>query len=604
MFAVDQLILLGAVLLLAGILSSKISARLGLPVLVLFILVGMLAGEDGVGRIEFDNYPLAHGIGTLALAIILFDGGLRTPLASIRRAWGPAFVLATLGVALTAAITGWAASWILGIPILYGLLLGSIVGSTDATAVFTLLRTGGLRLRRRLGATLEIESGANDPMAILLTIALVQLILGTGQTDVSLAVFFLKQLGIGGLIGLAFGRAGAILINRIELGAAGLYPVLAAVCGLLAYAVAAVMGGSGFLSVYFAGVVLGNSNIVMRRGTLLFHDGFAWVSQMVMFMLLGLLSAPRELVAVAREGLLIAAVLFFVARPAMVLITMLPFRFRLTELVFLSWAGLKGAVPIVLATYPLLFGIPDVMLLFNLVFFVVLVSAVTQGWSLRPLAEWLGVQRPLESEPAVALELDSLRHVEGDIVDYTVSPNSQAAGRRLRELALPEGAVVALIVRSERIIPPRGSTRILPGDHLFVLLRPETHALVDFLFRGGDEGVDRPCLEAEFPLEGTATAADLRDFYGVEIDAPGHATLDQILRERLGRYPEVGDGVCAYPMRLRVREMIDDRIEWVGLSLAEECEADTPAGEREQDAIGEEHEADVPEKDDRTGASE
>lgn len=573
MFLVDRLILVGAILLLVGILSSKLSTRVGLPVLVLFIAVGMLAGEDGIGRIEFDNYVLAHGIGTLALAVILFDGGLRTPVPSIRLAWKPAFLLATVGVALTAAVTGWAASWMLGLPILYGLLLGSIVSSTDAAAVFSILRSGGMHLRRRLNSTLEIESGSNDPMAVLLTLGLVQLIMGTQQSSAGLFVFFIQQLVLGAVAGLVIGKLSVMLINRIHLGAAGLYPVLAAVCGLLAYGAAAIIGGNGFLSVYIAGIILGNSRIVFQRGTLLLHDGFAWIAQMVMFIMLGLLSTPSDLITVAPAGFLLALVLIFVARPAMVLVTMIPFGFRIGELAFLAWAGLKGAVPIILATYPLMFGVPDATLLFNLVFFVVIVSAIAQGWSLRLMAERIGVQGPALPQPPIALEISSLRHVEGDIVDYSVVDTTRAAGRRLRELALPGGAVVALITRDTQIIPPRGSTEILPGDHVFIVLRPETRSLVDHLFRSGDDAGTELTLDMEFPLQGSTTVADLRDFYGMEIDAADQTTLDQVLHERLGRYPEVGDTVITGAVSLRVREMIDNRIEWVGLSVAKGDEA-------------------------------
>jgi potassium/hydrogen antiporter len=569
MMPVDQYLLVGAVLLLVGIVSSKLSTRVGVPVLVLFLAIGMLAGEDGVGGIEFDNYSLAHGIGTLALAIILFDGGLRTPMAAIRLAWKPASVLATAGVALTAAITGGAASLILGLPILYGLLLGSIAGSTDAAAVFSILRSRGLHLRRRLEATLEIESGSNDPMAILMTIALIQIILAGEASGWGLALFFVRQMGVGAVVGILVGRAAALLINRIELDAAGLYPVLAAVGGVLAYASAASLGGSGFLSVYVAGIVVGNARTIFQRGTFLFHDGFAWIAQMVMFIMLGLLSTPSQLVRFAPEGLLIAVVLTVVARPVAVLALLLPFRFRPAELAFLSWAGLKGAVPIILATYPFIFAVPQAETIFNVVFFVVLVSAVTQGWTLRFVAQRLGVQGPPRPEAPVALEITSLRHIDGDIVDFTISDVSRAAGRRLRDLALPEGAVVALITRDDEIIPPRGSTQIQSGDHVFVVLRPETRPLVNRVF-GSRVGTDIPVpLPAEFPLQGTATVEDLREFYGIELDAPADCTLDRILRDRLRGEPEPDDVVRVGMVCLRVRDMTDDRIEWVGLSIVD-----------------------------------
>lgn len=575
MFLIDNLILSGAVLLLVGILSSKFSARLGLPVLVLFLAVGMLAGEEGIGGIEFEDFGVAHAIGTLALAVILFDGGLRTPLRSLRGAWKPALVLSSVGVVLTAAITGIAATWILGLSLLEGLLLGAIVGSTDAAAVFSILRSRGLHLRRRLAATLEVESGSNDPMAVLLTIALIELLTGQAEVGLGLAVFLFLQVGLGSVIGYGVGRAGSAIINRIELDAAGLYPVLTAVIGLVAFGLSASLGGSGFLSVYIAGIVLGNSRLVFQRGTLVLHDGFAWISQMVMFIMLGLLSFPSQLVAVAPQGLLIAAVLILVARPLMILLTMLPFRFRPRELVFLSWAGLKGAVPIILATYPLIFGVTEGVLLFNLVFFVVLVSAVSQGWSLRYVADFLGVQGPERPEPPIALEISSVRHIDGDIVDYTVNARSRAAGRRLRELALPEGAVVGLIARDTAIIPPRGSTEILPGDHVFVVMRPESRALIDRVFGSRDEPNGQvSALPGEFPLQGWTTIADLCDFYGIRLEGPGNATLDDLLRERLGPLAEVGESVTLGGITLCVREIAGDRIEWVGLSIAAEANRD------------------------------
>jgi potassium/hydrogen antiporter len=454
------------------------------------------------------------------------------------------------------------------VPILYGMLLGSIVGSTDAAAVFSILRSRGLHLRRRLEATLELESGSNDPMAVLMTLALIQLIMGEGQGDYrTLALFFLQQMGLGAVVGLVVGRAGAALINRIHLDAAGLYPVLAAVCGLLAYSLAAFVGGSGFLSVYVAGIVVGNARTIFQRGTFLFHDGFAWIAQMVMFIVLGLLSTPSELLKVAPEGLLIAVVLTLVARPLAVVALMLPFRMGTAELTFLAWAGLKGAVPIILATYPLLFGVPDAMLLFNVVFFVVLVSAVTQGWTLRPLAERLGVQGTPRPGPAVALEITSLRHIEGDIVDFTVSDTSRPAGYQVRDLSLPEGAVIALLTRNNEIIPPRGSTRILPGDHVFVVLRPETRPLVDRIF-GTRAGSEPPLdLPPELPLQGSATVADLQEFYGIQVAAPGSTSLEEIIGDLLGDDPQVGDVVNVGPVRLRVREMTGEHIDWVGLSV-------------------------------------
>src|SRR5690606_688158 len=477
MFAVDRILLIGSILLLLGIASSKFSARVGLPVLVLFLAIGMLAGDQAIGGIAFENYTLAHGIGTVALALILFDGGLRTSMASIRAAAGPAIVMATAGVLVTALVTGLAASYFLGLSVLEGMLLGSIVGSTDAAAVFLVLRSKGVNLRPRLAATLEVESASNDPMAIFLTIGIIQILLGEVEPGFELIRLFIVQMGVGAVVGLLLGKATVWTINRVNLDAAGLYPVLTAAAGLLCFGVAAALGGSGFLAIYLAGIVIGNHRIVFQRGILLFHDGAAWLSQIVMFVLLGLLSFPRRLLDIAPEALLISAVLIFVARPVASALFLAPFRFTMRELVLLPWVGLQGAVPIVPATFPPLFGVPNATTFCDVTFVVVLVSATLQGWGLPPIATALGLQVPLEPEPPVMLEITSLRDVDADIVEYGVTPDSRAAGRRLRELALPDGVVVAMVSRAQHIIPPRGSTRIEPGDHVFVVLQPGARAL-------------------------------------------------------------------------------------------------------------------------------
>lgn len=479
MFLVDKLILLGAVLLVIGIVSSKFSQRLGLPVLVLFIGVGMLAGEDGFGRIAFDNFAAAHAIGTVALAIILFDGGLQTRTASLRAAWKPAAVLATLGVLATAAITGFAASAILSLPLVEGMLLGSIVASTDAAAVFSVLRSQGLHLRRRLAATLEIESGSNDPMAIFLTLGLIQLLTGRADSAWDLAALFVSQMGVGAGVGLGVGWLTVRVINGINLNAAGLYPVLAGACGFVAFGLAALLGGSGFLSIYLAGIVVGNSRIVFQRGTFLFMDGLAWIGQIAMFVVLGLLSTPSELVKVAGAGLLVSAVLIFVARPLAVVPLLWPFGYSWREQVLIAWVGLKGAVPIILATFPLLFNLPNGRLLFDVVFFIVLVSAVLQGWTLPFFAERLGLHEEKSPGPAASLELVALREVDADVLDYVVAPGSWLAGRMVKNLRLPEGAVLAMIARGSTLVAPRGGTDFRPSDHLFVIARQNTRAALE-----------------------------------------------------------------------------------------------------------------------------
>jgi len=567
LFLIDQLILVAGLLLALGIVSSKFSARLGLPVLVLFLGLGMLAGSEGLGGISFEDYGLAHGIGTIALAIILFDGGLRTPMDAIRVAWRPSLLLATVGVLITGGITGYAASVILDIPIMEGLLLGSIVASTDAAAVFSLLRSAGVHLERRLAATLEIESGSNDPMAIFLTVALIEILLGNMELGTATLGLFALQMGVGTIVGLGVGWLAVRAINRINLEAAGLYPLFTGACGMLAFGIAANLGGSGFLSIYLAGIVLGNSRVVFHRGTLVFHDGLAWAGQITMFVVLGLLSFPSELISVAGPGLAIAGVLVFVARPLASIPLLLPFGFNLREITLISWVGLKGAVPIILATYPLLFGLPSGPLIFNVVFFTVIVSAIMQGSSVPFLANRLGLEEKPESTPPVTLEITSLRDVDADIVEYSVAPEARVANKRLRQMSLPEGVVIAMIARGDDLIPPRGSTEILPGDHVFVVLRPDTRTLVDRVFARGTPDEHQLPPMVEFPLVGSTAVEDLHEFYGIEMDAEPTLTLDDVIRAALDGEVRVGSTISVGGVFLHVREVIDGVVTSVGLAI-------------------------------------
>lgn len=484
MFWIDDAMLVAGTLLLLGVVTSKISARYGVPMLVLFLGLGMLAGSEGLGGIEFEDYELAHAVGSLALAIILFDGGLGTTFASITNAWKPSLVLATLGVLITSLITGLAASWILGIPLLNGLLLGSIVGSTDAAAVFSVLRTGGFALPAKLGSTLEIESGSNDPMAIFLTVGIIELLTKEVGWGGGLILLFVKQMVLGGMIGIALGHVAVWVTNRMNLDTAGLYPLLATGMALLTFGLAAYLGGSGFLAVYLAGIVIGNNRVVFKKGTLLFHNALAWLAQIAMFIVLGLLSFPSSLLAVGWKALAIAVVLILVARPIAVAACMLPFRFRWNEMALASWGGLKGAVPITLATFPLLFDLDDAQLVFDVVFFVVVVSALVQGWSLPWVAKKLDLDEPMPGSPPVQLEIHSLRHVEGDILDYTIEPDSPADGKKVSELGLPDGVTIALIARNDSFVPPRGSTIISNGDHVIVVVKSGAGDGLDAIFCG------------------------------------------------------------------------------------------------------------------------
>ncbi|MGL6132594.1 MAG: potassium/proton antiporter [Prochlorococcaceae cyanobacterium] len=537
--SINAVILAAALLLLLGIASSKFAARLGMPVLVLFLGVGMLAGSEGLGRIPFENYALANSLGSVALALILFDGGLRTPLDALALAWRPALSLSTVGVLLTSALTGLAASWVLELPLPQGLLLGSIVGSTDAAAVFSVLRTSGLKLPDRLTATLEVESGSNDPMAIFLTLALVGMIVGDTGSPTDLALLFLVQFGVGGLVGVGVGRLAAWAINRINLNYPGLYPLLALSFALLAFGLAAVLQGSGFLAVYLAGIVLGNSTIVFRAGIFLFHDAVAWLSQIALFVMLGLLSFPSRLLAVAEEGLLIALVLTVLGRPLAVAVSLLPFRFRPRELTLLSWVGLKGAVPITLATFPLMAGVPQSQIIFNAVFFVVLISAITQGWSLPVVARWLRLGRPADPTPALSVEINALRQVDGDIVDYTVQPQARVAGQQLCDLPLPNGVLVSLILRGRSLIMPRGSTALLPGDHVFMALRSRLQPLIDRLFEQQDSTPPPLPAGVAMVFRGASTVGELERFFAITLPAPPEDCLSTLLRD--GSQRQLGD---------------------------------------------------------------
>lgn len=567
MFVIDQLILLAAVLILFGVISSKLSARLGLPLLVLFLIVGMLAGEEGIGGIVFDNAETAHALGTLALALILFDGGLKTPVSAIRKVWKPASALATVGVLGTALITGLAAAYILKLPLLEGLLIGAIVGSTDAAAVFSLLRNAGVYLSKRLQATLEIESASNDPMAIFLTIGLLEILVNDMKPGTGLLMLLASQMGVGAVVGLVVGGLSVQLINRIRLTASGLYPVMVTACGLLAFGIAANLNGSGFLAIFIAGVVIGNSRFVYQRGTFMFNDGLAWLSQITMFVVLGLLVNPTMLLTVWVEGLAIAAVLVLVARPLIVWPILAVFGFNRREITLVSWVGLRGSVPIILAIFPLIFGLPNAGLIFNVVFFVVLISATIQGSTLPLVARKLGLTEAPPIIPAATLTITSLDDVDADIVEYTLTDNARAAQRRLSQLALPEGTVVAMITRNKAVITPRGSTLLHGGDHLFLVLKPQTRPFVDSVFSTETDDHTRPALpKRELLLKGTTRLEDIKHSYGLNLIGNPKTTLDELMRDLLGNeQPRVDCAANNNDVRLRITDMVGLRIATVGL---------------------------------------
>lgn len=570
MFQVDHLILLAAILILVGIVSSKLSARLGLPVLVLFLVIGMLAGESGVGGIAFDNPAGAHALGTLALAMILFDGGLQTPTSSIKKVWKPASLLATFGVLITAVITGLAAAYILDLPLLEGLLLGAIVGSTDAAAVFSLLRNAGIHINKKLKYTLEIESASNDPMAIFLTVGLLEILVNGMQPGVGLLELFVLQMGVGALVGLGVGWASVKIINRIHLVASGLYPVMVAACGFLSFGISANVGGSGFLAIFLTGVVIGNHRIVFQRSTFLFHDGLAWLSQIMMFVVLGLLINPLSLLDVWLEGLIIAAVLILVARPIAVIPIMRLFGFNARETTLVAWVGLRGSVPIILAIFPLMFGLEGAELIFNVVFFVVLISATIQGTTLPLVARRLRLTEKPPALSAASIEITAIEEVDADIVEYTLSEHPRAAGRRLSQMALPDTTVVAMITRGKDVIPPRGSTTLMAGDHLFVVLRPETRPFIDCVLSDAVDDISSELPDQELKLKGSTKIDDLHHSYGLLIqEEDQHMTLDSLLRNTLAGQPNAGDSMQIEGLTLAVLETLGGRITTVGLTVQE-----------------------------------
>jgi len=385
------------------------------------------------------------------------------------------------------------------------------------------------------------------------------------QPGIGLLQLFFQQMGVGALAGLGVGWASIKLINRIQLAASGLYPVLVAACGLFAFGLAANLGGSGFLAVFLAGVVIGNNRFVFQRSTFLFHDGLAWLSQITMFVVLGLLVNPPSLFDVWREGLLIAVALIFFARPLAVVPILKPFGFNSREIALVSWVGLRGSVPIILAIFPLVFGLEGADIIFNAVFFVVLISAVLQGSTLPLVARYLSLTEKPPAAPAATLEITALGDVDADIVEYTLGDNPRAAGRRLSQMAMPDGAVVAMITRDSQVIPPRGSTELRAGDHLFVVLRPDIRSYVDHVFSQALEVAVNDLPDSELRLKGTTRVEDLRCSYGITLGAEGHQTLDELLRQAGNGRPDHGDRLVLEGGTLRALEMVGYRIATVGL---------------------------------------
>jgi cell volume regulation protein A len=472
------------VLLAVSVLASRTSGRAGVPVALLFLLVGILAGS--AAGIRFDDHRLAFRAGTVALVLILFDGGLSTPVASIRRVLAPAATLATAGVAVTALI-GALGARALGLSWPQAAVFGAVVSSTDAAAVFSVLRSARIQLRRRVAHVLEIESGINDPTAVILTLGFTAALAEGRAPGWELAGETVLQLAVGLAVGWAAGRAGRFVLLRARLAAGGLYPVLTLAIAFVSFGAATLLYGSGFLAVYAAAVVLGNGPLPYRTGLVRVHDAMAWFSQVAMFLVLGLLADPIRIRDIALPGLALALFLVFVARPTAVVPCLLPFRFSPREVAFIAWVGLRGAVPIILATYPVLAGVDGARHIFDLVFFVVVVSTLLQGAPIRWLARKLDLVTHDPPPPRAVLEIVSRDPLAGEVLPFYVEPASAVAGSAIADLPFPEGANVMLIVRGHDLVPPRGQTVLAPGDHVYVFARPEEKALVQLLFGRQEE---------------------------------------------------------------------------------------------------------------------
>jgi cell volume regulation protein A len=471
----ELFLIITSIMLLLSVIASKISDRFGVPALLVFLLIGMLAGADGPGGIYFDDAALTQYIGILALSIILFSGGLDTDWSAVRGTMKEGLALATVGVVVTAGVVGIVASLALGLSWIQGFLIGAIVSSTDAAAVFSILRSRGIGLQMRVRSLLELESGSNDPMAVFLTIAAIGIINGQANGPLSIAGLLVTQAIFGLLVGFLLARLGLFLINRLRLGYEGMYPVLTLALITLTYSLAALLGGSGFLAVYVAGILLSREDFLHKRSLLRFYDSLAWLAQIVMFLTLGLLVFPSRMVAILQPGLLIAIALMFLARPVSVFLGLSLAKFSIREKAFISWVGLRGAVPIVLATFPFLARLPQADLIFNVVFFVVLLSVLVQGNTIPLAARLTGLVEPTGNARKSPIELTPQDGLSGALRELPLPPQSPALGKAIFELRLPPEFLVILISRGSAYFIPSGGTILQPGDVLLALTEDEAY---------------------------------------------------------------------------------------------------------------------------------
>lgn len=571
--SVSIAIFLGAVLVMAGILSSLLALRFGAPLLLVFLVIGMLAGDAGPGQLSFDDVRTTYLVGSVALALILFDGGLRTKFQSIRTVLAPSMVLATIGVLLTAVVTAPAARYVLDLNWTESLLVGAVVASTDAAAVFLLVHTQGLRLRPRVGATLEAESGTNDPFAIFLTLMLVEFI-SSGESSVGRVLLELVREGVlGAVVGVIGGRLVVLALNRMAL-PQGLHAPFVTTAAVVIFGMAQIGHASGFLAVYLAGIIIGNRPTRAHNSVVTFLDAATWLAQIVMFVLLGLLSSPQRILDSVVPAVIVALVLMLVARPLAVILCLVPFRFNWREKIFIAWTGLRGAVAIFLASIPMLIGLPKAYLYFDVAFVVVIISLLLQGWTLAPAARWLHVALPRADRGPRRVELDLPGQLEQQLVGYPVRPKSLYFRRGL----LPSWSKPTLVIRDQHILSPAEADPVAPGDYLYLLAPPEkAEALDRFFVDMAPSSAPDPHLLGDFVVSGEHTLGELAAIYGVSVAEEQTAlTLADYFDIHLDHAPKEGAELTLDPIVLVARSIGGGRVNVVGLRLPEEEEIVVP----------------------------
>ena len=571
--SVSIAILLGAALVMAGILSSLLALRFGAPLLLVFLAVGMLAGDSGPGQIEFNDVRTTYLVGSVALALILFDGGLRTRFQSIRSVLAPSMVLATIGVLLTALITAPVAKYALDLNWTEALLVGAVVASTDAAAVFLLVHAQGLRLRARVGATLEAESGSNDPFAVFLTLMLVEFISVGHSSTAHVLLELAREAILGAVIGVIGGRIMVIALNRVAL-PQGLHAPFVGTTALVIFGAAQLVHGSGFLAVYLAGIIVGNRPTRAHNSIVTFLDAATWLAQIVMFVLLGLLVSPQRLGASAGPAVIVALVLMLVARPVAVFLCLAPFRFNWREKVFIAWTGLRGAVAIFLASIPMLVGQSKAYLYFDVAFVVVIISLLLQGWTLAAAARRLHVALPRADRGPRRVELDLPGQLEQELVGYPVRAKSLFFRRGL----IPSWSKPTLVIRNQNILSPAEAEPVAPGDYIYLLAPPEKAEALDRFFVDMQPSTEPdPHLLGDFVVSGEHTLCELAEVYGVKVGKEeAGLTLADYFDVHLDCAPKEGATLALDSITLVARSISGGRVNVVGLRLPEEDEGAQP----------------------------